>query len=146
MAEPAPIFRLMYRSELTVPPLSRAEVTAAIFETSRRENPHRAITGALLIWQEYVVQTLEGEEDRVRSLYEKIARDPRHEGVTILEAHHVEDRVFGRWSMARVPAVDQLAGLPPLSADDGEIGRSPGGEERDSDLLVSTMRGHAEPR
>src|SRR5205085_7022976 len=47
-------------------------------------------------------QTLEGEEHAVRELYERIAADPRHENVTILETGDVRERVFGRWAMAKV--------------------------------------------
>ena len=121
----------MYRSRLTVPPENRRAEIASILEASQRKNLDREVTGALLIWVDYVVQTLEGQEDVVRGLFEKIAGDPRHEAVTLLEAHHVDARTFGRWSMARVSDVD---------------GPGPDAERRGSDPVIMTMREHAERR
>jgi Sensors of blue-light using FAD len=38
----------------------------------------------------------------VRDLYERISQDERHDKVTLLEAHAVGGRTFGRWAMAKV--------------------------------------------
>ena len=146
MADTGPIFRLVYRSQLTIPPESRGEEIAEILEQSRRKNVSRSITGALLIWQDYVVQTLEGEEDVVRGLYEKIAVDPRHEAVTLLEGQNVDERSFAKWSMARISDMDQPNGIPMLSNNVDEIGQTPEPERREADPVIIAMRGYAEPR
>ena len=146
MADTDAVFRLVYRSQLTIPPESRGTEIASILEDSRRKNVDREVTGALLIWQDYVVQTLEGEETVVRGLYEKIADDPRHEAVTLLEAKGVADRNFAKWSMARISDMDQPNGIPMLSNNVDEIGMSPDGERRESDPVITAMRGYAEPR
>jgi hypothetical protein len=100
--EPAPVFRLIYCSHSTIDPeRTRAEL-GAIFATARRNNREIGVTGALVVADDWFVQTLEGEEPVVRKLYEQIANDSRHEQVTLLEATNVEDRTFGRWAMARV--------------------------------------------
>lgn len=137
-----PIFRLVYRSQLTIPPEDRKVEIASILDASRSKNVDRDITGALLIWQDYVVQTLEGEESVVRGLYEKIATDDRHEAVTLLEAQVVESRNFARWSMARVSDNDQPKDVPILTNSHDDT-PEPGHETRESDPVITTMRGYA---
>lgn len=138
-----PIFRLVYRSQLTVSPEDRKVEMASILDSSRAKNVHHDITGALLVWQDYVVQTLEGEESAVRSLYEKIALDPRHEAVTLLEAQPVEKRTFARWSMARISDNDQPSGMPILTNGHDGDAPTPGQETRDADPVIVAMRGYA---
>ncbi len=139
----APLFRLVYRSQLTISPEDRKVEIASILEASRTKNVKRDITGALLVWQDYVVQTLEGEESVVRGLYEKIATDDRHEAVTLLEAQPIESRNFSRWSMARVSDNDQPSGIPILTnANEGDA-PEPGHETREADPVIGAMRGFA---
>lgn len=138
-----PIFRLVYRSQLTIPTEERKVELASILEASRSKNVDRDITGALLVWQDYVVQTLEGEESAVRGLYEKIARDSRHEAVTLLEAQPVETRAFARWSMARVSDNDQPSGMPILTNKAEGDTPEPGHETREADPVIGAMRGYA---
>jgi hypothetical protein len=139
----APLFRLVYRSQLTISPEDRKVEIESILENSRAKNVDRDITGALLVWQDYVVQTLEGEESVVRGLYEKIAKDDRHEAVTLLEAQAVESRAFSRWSMARVSDDDQPAGMPVLTGHKVGDAPEPGHDTREADPVISAMRGYA---
>lgn len=138
----APLFRLVYRSQLTISPEDRKVEISSILEDSRTKNVSRDITGALLVWQDYVVQTLEGEEGAVRGLYEKIATDPRHEAVTLLEAQAVESRAFSRWSMARISDNDQPSGMPILTNRNDDA-PEPGIDTREADPVVGAMRGYA---
>jgi Sensors of blue-light using FAD len=142
-ATAAPLFRLVYRSQLTISPEDRKAEIASILEASRSKNVDRDITGALLVWQDYVVQTLEGEESTVRGLYEKIAADSRHEAVTLLEAQPVESRAFARWSMARVSDNDQPSGMPILTNQNEGDAPEPGHDTREADPVVTAMRGYA---
>ena len=138
----APLFRLVYRSQLTISPEDRKVEIESILEASRSKNVDRDITGALLVWQDYVVQTLEGDETVVRGLYEKIAKDDRHEAVTLLEAQNVETRAFSRWSMARISDNDQPSGMPILTnGNDGAP--EPGQQTREADPVIGAMRGYA---
>lgn len=138
-----PLFRLVYRSQLAISPEERNTEIESILEASRAKNVDRDITGALLVWQDYVVQTLEGDEGVVRGLYEKIAVDPRHEAVTLLEAQAIESRNFAKWSMARISDNDQPSGMPILTnAPVGEA-PEPGHETREADPVISKMRGYA---
>lgn len=142
-ATAAPVFRLVYRSQLTISPEDRKAELMSILEASRSKNVDRNITGALLVWQDYVVQTLEGEEEAVRRLYEKIATDPRHEALTLLEAQSVESRAFARWSMARISDNDQPSGMPILTNRHEGEAPEPGHDTREADPVISAMRGYA---
>lgn len=95
-------FRLMYRSRDLIPPEDRKVALGALFSEARSQNKKQNISGALLISDQWFVQTLEGDEDAVRALYARIKSDPRHDSVSLLSAETVPDRVFSRWSMARV--------------------------------------------
>ena len=100
--ESGPVFRLVYRSRLSIPPDDVEGEVARILEAARTKNPQHGITGALVVWEDNVVQTLEGEEGVVRGLYETISRDPRHVQVDLVEETSGVERAFTRWSMARV--------------------------------------------
>lgn len=141
--EAVPLFRLVYRSQLTISPEDRKVELASILDSSRSKNVDHDITGALLVWQDYVVQTLEGEEGAVRDLYEKIAKDPRHEAVTLLEAQAVDRRAFAKWSMARVSDNDQPSGMPILTNRHEGDAPEPGIETRETDPVITAMRGYA---
>lgn len=95
-------FRLIYASRNRIPVPQRETELDVILATSRTNNPRRGVTGALLASHDWFTQTLEGEEDAVRALLAVIESDPRHDGLVVLQAGSVEDRVFAQWSMARV--------------------------------------------
>lgn len=97
-----PTFRLIYRSRDQIPVPERKVALGELFSNARSANKKLDITGALLSYGDWFVQLLEGEESAVRALYEHIARDQRHDMVTLLEAGAAPGRVFSRWSMARV--------------------------------------------
>jgi hypothetical protein len=101
------VFRLIYRSRLQLPEEDRKDGVANILGTARRKNPALGITGALVVWDDNVVQTLEGEETAVRGLYDTIHQDPRHEQVELVETSEGVDRAFPKWSMAWVSDDDQ---------------------------------------
>lgn len=102
MPESSTVFRLIYNSQSTVAPDDTSAEFGAIFTSARQNNRDLGITGALLTTEHAFAQTLEGDERAVRDLYERIATDPRHENLTVLEQSEVDGRVFGRWAMAKV--------------------------------------------
>jgi hypothetical protein len=75
------LIQILYASRMTGTDVSsmRTIVTA-----SRRSNPQRGITGALLFDGECFAQLLEGPRTEVLDLMERIEADPRHEDLTIL--------------------------------------------------------------
>jgi hypothetical protein len=70
-----------------------------LLSTSRENNARLGITGMLLYKDGNFMQVLEGDEEGVRELYEKIARDPRHGGEIVLQQGHSEERNFPEWKM-----------------------------------------------
>lgn len=97
--------------------LSEVELTQ-IMERSTINNRSLGITGVLLYFNGSVIEVLEGEKDKVVSLYETISRDPRHSQLIQLYAHSVERRSFPGWfvgykTLSKVE-FDQVKGLIPI--------------------------------
>ena len=116
--DPAPEFRLLYRSRSRIPEADRRVALGELFTDARRRNKERGISGALLVLDDWFVQALEGREDEVRALFGRIAADLRHEQVQLLDARPVRRRVFARWAMARV-SVDGSPDIPLIAHTDG---------------------------
>jgi hypothetical protein len=111
-------FRLMYLSHDLIEPKKRRQSLGALFSQARSNNKRRHITGALLVSGETFIQTLEGDEQVVRQVYDTIRQDNRHDGVQLLEDGTVPGRVFGHWSMARV-SEDGEPDIPLIAHTDG---------------------------
>ena len=100
MNSPAPVstlFSLIYVSS-AVELFSTVDLVS-LLETCRRNNTAAGVTGMLLYKAGNFMQVLEGEEETVRSLHEKIQHDPRHRGLLTLTEHMIPQRQFGEWSM-----------------------------------------------
>ena len=70
-----------------------------ILKISRRNNAERSVTGILVHKNREFLQYLEGPEEIITPLYEKITNDPRHEGIKTVEEGEIESRVFPNWEM-----------------------------------------------
>lgn len=92
------MFQLVYKSKPVVG-YDPDDCTDILYE-ARSNNPKMGITGALLFTGSYFVQALEGAEDAVRSVYEKVKKDPRHQDIQCLSEQEIETSEFGRWTMA----------------------------------------------
>ncbi|UGA38646.1 BLUF domain-containing protein [Chromobacterium haemolyticum] len=73
-----------------------------IMIAARKYNPAQGITGVLCYSKDVFVQSLEGGRAEVNLLYQKLAHDPRHQCLTLLDYQEVEQRRFANWSMAEV--------------------------------------------
>ena len=62
-------------------------------------NGTQGITGALLLCDEWFVQTLEGPQEEIDQLYDRIKADARHEAVMLMSAAHADGRIFADWNM-----------------------------------------------
>ena len=91
------MIQLSYLSTATQP--MGAEPLSALLQQCLCHNPGNGITGLLLYGNGTFLQALEGEEDVVTPLYEKIARDPRHADVKCLNSKTIEARQYPEWSM-----------------------------------------------
>ncbi|GLZ52983.1 BLUF domain-containing protein [Actinomycetospora sp. NBRC 106378] len=142
MADGEQVFRLTYKSRLRVPQHDRKAELGAIFSTARSKNTRAGITGALLVWEDHIVQSLEGDEDTVRALYDVIERDPRHDRVEVIGTETAA-RVFGRWSMARVTEDDEPDIPLLMNRDKGGISpAAPRATTPEEDVALDAMREH----
>jgi hypothetical protein len=91
------MFFLVYVSSATRP--FSGEDLRALLLTCRKNNAEIGVTGMLLYKDGNFMQVLEGDEEAVRGLYEKIAEDPRHGGEMTLQQGFSEGRQFPDWSM-----------------------------------------------
>ncbi|GMN02488.1 BLUF domain-containing protein [Erythrobacter sp. MTPC3] len=85
----------------TAPELSRDQVEA-ILASSARNNPANGITGLLVYNGRNFLQILEGEEKALVSLMARIAKDPRHTGISYLDRRTIKQRSCPDWNMKRV--------------------------------------------
>src|ERR1700683_5080461 len=70
-----------------------------VLEKARENNAKLDITGMLLYKDGNFMQVLDGEEQTVRTLYAKIATDPRHRGLIVILQGPQQERQFPDWLM-----------------------------------------------
>ena len=100
MAQPAQLFRLLYRSSQTGASAADTDfVVEQIIGTSIRRNRIVGLTGLLLVVQHHYIQALEGDINAVRATYARILMDPRHRDLHIIAQSPAKRRLFGEWNM-----------------------------------------------
>ena len=105
------LFRLIYVSRALVQPPKEGwkQAIEDILTKSRAHNEAAGITGALLFNGIYFAQLLEGREDEIRPLFQRIRRDNRHTEVTSIEEATIQKREFSGWAMAYVDRAFSIA-------------------------------------
>jgi hypothetical protein len=78
------------------------EELAQIHETARHLNALDGISGLLLFDGSRFLQIVEGAEDAVDNLVERLRMDPRHSAFELRDERYVERRSFPDWSMELV--------------------------------------------
>jgi hypothetical protein len=95
------VYRLLYKST-AIATLTQKDVTEIVAH-SESNNRKKGISGFLVFENRQFMQLLEGEESVVKALYyEKIAKDNRHQDVTVLKEGHGA-RMCAEWSMSQLP-------------------------------------------
>lgn len=94
----AEVFHLVYFSE-AVDDLSYTDLQD-ILEVSRKNNARDNITGLLIYRDDFFIQVLEGDQDKVEATLEKIRHDDRHYKVKILLQGMTTSPLFQDWHMA----------------------------------------------
>jgi hypothetical protein len=82
----------------SVNPFTKEDINT-ILEQSRRNNPAHNITGMLLYLNGSVIQVLEGGQEAIENLFNKIKLDTRHCNVTQVFSRPIIGRIFADWSM-----------------------------------------------
>lgn len=98
------IFSLTYVSSASE--LYSKDIYRDIALSSRAFNESHGITGMLLVFNETVMQFLEGPEIAIKALYQKIEADTRHKGPVIVSTRILDKREFPDWSMGYKELVD----------------------------------------
>lgn len=98
------LLRLVYASRMYAPiDVEQVAKAAAV------ANASKGITGLLLCDGEFFLQVLEGPRNVVSELFLKIARDPRHSGVQLVEASEVPALSYPNWGMGVIADVRKSA-------------------------------------
>ena len=100
---------------------------AELLAIAREKNSRIGITGMLLYKAGLFLQVLEGDSERVRDLYTKIASDNRHRACSVVMEGSIPERRFRDWSMAfrnlddpdlsKLPGYSEFMANPRLFAD-----------------------------
>lgn len=116
--ESSALFNLFYVSEATS---SDAQVVLAVADQSQLNNKRDEITGLLLFDGKCWCQYIEGSEQAVRSLYERLQRDSRHRDMRVLHYGPVDGpRKFPNWRMGFSYVADREAIQRVLRAESGQ--------------------------
>jgi len=107
------MLRVSYLSRESSPFTPRALLD--LLEQCRRNNPRWGLTGMLLYGNGTFLQTVEGEQQAVEALIDRIASDPRHTDFRILRREEVSVRRHADWSMGFERLTDEkLREIPGL--------------------------------
>lgn len=82
-----------------------------ILMQARKNNPPQKIGGVLYFNNNFFFQCLEGEQEAVNRLYNKILTDPRHKNVQSVSVKRIHNRKFANWSMKYVAVEDNVSRL-----------------------------------
>ncbi len=133
------VFRLVYRSRSRIEPARSALALSDILSVARSKNAALGITGALMLYQDWFAQVLEGDEARVRALFATIRSDGRHGSVQLTEQLGGMRRAFPRWAMAHVGEHGQ-PDAPQLATPEGTTTAAPWRLSDDQEKLVAELR------
>lgn len=92
------MFCLVYQSKAN-PNFGFSEIEKML-EKARAYNGKEKITGCLLMYNGRFIQYLEGEQEKVLSLFEKIENDVRNSEVILLSKEKIDEREFEECHMA----------------------------------------------
>ena len=109
------LLRMVYVSTATTPVNDtggKVQVDIGrILMQSRKNNPKLAVGGVLYFSNNHFFQCLEGEQDVVNKVYQKISTDPRHINIQTLLVKRIGNRQFSNWSMKYVASEDNVTRL-----------------------------------
>ena len=96
------LVRLIYRSHSRIPEDGMKQELGKILRAARKNNAAQGVTGALMYYDTWFAQALEGPAEAVHGIFAKIKADDRHNAIEIKADGPVTERVFARWAMANV--------------------------------------------
>lgn len=96
------LYQLVYTSRITSTGLSGASTLNDIAKTSIKNNKADDITGVLCYGNGYFFQCIEGSEQALTNLKNRLLMDDRHKDLQILKFSEVTKRCFSGWSMRSI--------------------------------------------
>ncbi|MBN8814662.1 MAG: BLUF domain-containing protein [Sphingomonas sp.] len=91
--------QIVYRSTTTAPSGRAADDIPSIVQDAAVRNGLEGVTGLLYSEGESFLQAIEGHDDSVEELLDRLAVDPRHRDLRILSDRQIDEREFGDWTM-----------------------------------------------
>jgi hypothetical protein len=133
-------FRLIYRSHSLLADGSQGQTELAdILQGARHKNAALGITGALMLYDDWFAQVLEGPQAAVEALFARIKADPRHDSVRLGEAGTVAKRLFDKWAMAIV-AEHHEPDLPMVATSGGLAQGAPWRVSLEQEAVLTRLR------
>jgi len=85
-------------TSLAQPDLKSSDLEA-IHSSARKANARDEITGLLVYNGTHFLQVVEGAEEPVAKLIERLREDPRHKGFEVRDKRRIDGRSFPDWPM-----------------------------------------------
>jgi hypothetical protein len=92
--------QIVYRSITTAPSGRAADDIPGIVQDALARNGLEGITGLLYCEDDSFLQVIEGHDDSIDELLDRLEADKRHRGLRILTDREIAEREFGDWTMA----------------------------------------------
>jgi Sensors of blue-light using FAD len=131
-------YRLVYRSHSLLGATNEAGL-ADILKTARHKNADLGVTGALMLYDDWFAQVLEGPQAVVEALYARIKADTRHDGIRLTEAGPAPKRLFGKWAMA-VVAEHHEPDMPMVATTGGLAQGAPWKVSLEQEAILTRLR------
>ncbi len=131
-------YRLIYRSHSLLPAKDEAGL-ADILKTARHKNAALGVTGALMLYDDWFAQVLEGPQAVIEALYAKIKADTRHDGIRLNQAGPAPKRLFGKWTMA-VVAEHHEPDMPMVATTGGLAQGAPWKVTLEQEAILTQLR------
>ena len=96
------IYQLVYISRITSTGLSSPSTLNDISETAIKRNRDDNITGILCYGNGYFLQCVEGSEQALTNLKNRLLVDDRHKELKILDFSEITERRFASWSLRSI--------------------------------------------
>lgn len=98
------MYRLIYKSR------SKKKIdwdmVTNIMNQSSVNNEKRNLTGLLLATNTHFFQILEGRFEDINSVFMRIARDDRHDNISLISFQVIDTRLFSGWGMRGIGIFD----------------------------------------
>ncbi|WP_256713818.1 BLUF domain-containing protein [Psychrobacter sp. Cmf 22.2] len=101
-SEELDLYQFVYVSRITSTGLSGASTLNDIAECSIKNNKDDNITGVLCYGNGYFFQCVEGSEQVLTNLKNRLLLDDRHKDIQTLEFSEISERGFTRWSLRSI--------------------------------------------